>query len=58
MLADNIHLDVKIDLESVQGSDGEKHWKLKHYEHTFDVKEKALLQFDNLFNGNKEKGML
>ncbi|KAJ8723088.1 hypothetical protein PYW08_003000 [Mythimna loreyi] len=40
-------------LVTVDGDDGKKHWHIKDWHYTSQVKTNARFNFDNLFNGNK-----
>lgn len=40
------------------GKDGKKHWEIKKTSHTFELKDKADLVFENLFEGNEILGRL
>ncbi|XP_026748908.1 circadian clock-controlled protein daywake-like [Galleria mellonella] len=40
----------------ITGKDGETHWDITNWKHTFDIKEKSDLNFENLFNGNEVLG--
>ncbi|KAF9422615.1 hypothetical protein HW555_001819 [Spodoptera exigua] len=51
----NIYISAKVAVSTVDGSDGEKHWKIGKFEYTYEAKEKTLLEFKNLFNGDKTK---
>ena len=51
----NIYIWAKVAVSTVDGSDGEKHWKIGKFEYTYEAKEKTLLEFKNLFNGDKSK---
>ncbi|XP_022828311.1 circadian clock-controlled protein-like [Spodoptera litura] len=51
----NIYIWVKAAVSTVDGSDGEKHWKIGKFEYTYEAKTKTLLDFKNLFNGDKNK---
>ncbi|CAG9134956.1 hypothetical protein JYU34_017597 [Plutella xylostella] len=43
-------------LADKEGADGKKHWSIKDWSHSYDLKEKSVVQFDNLFPGNELLG--
>lgn len=45
-----------VDIGDNLGRDGEKHWSIKTWKHTYDVKEKSTIELENLFNGNQVLG--
>ncbi|XP_022828211.1 uncharacterized protein LOC111357662 [Spodoptera litura] len=45
-----------VDIGDNLGRDGEKHWSIKNWKHTYDVKEKSTIELENLFNGNQVLG--
>ncbi|XP_047990160.1 circadian clock-controlled protein daywake-like [Leguminivora glycinivorella] len=49
----DIVISAKAKLATVKGADGQEHWHIKHWEHSFDVRTKTTFDFDNLFDGNK-----
>nr|AOG12855.1 odorant binding protein [Eogystia hippophaecolus] len=48
-----LQMVVVAELFDKEGTDGKKHWEIKHWKHSFDLKDKAGLEFENLFNGNE-----
>lgn len=51
-------LNAEIDLGEKVGNDGKKHWDIKKAKHTFELRDKADLVFENLFEGNEILGNL
>lgn len=47
-----------MDLAEKDGKDGKKHWDIKTWTHSFELKDKAELVFENLFDGNEILGNL
>ncbi|CAH0399876.1 unnamed protein product [Chilo suppressalis] len=47
-----ILIDVETDMNDRVGREGKKHWHVKGSRFTFDLKDKAYVKFENLFNGN------
>lgn len=45
-------LNVEADLQEIE-QNGKKYWDVKSWTHTYDVKEKSDLIFENMFNGNE-----
>ncbi|XP_063381559.1 uncharacterized protein LOC134668041 [Cydia fagiglandana] len=40
-------------LATVKGADGQEHWHVSKWDHSFDVRTKTTFDFENLFDGNK-----
>ncbi|XP_063362890.1 circadian clock-controlled protein daywake-like [Cydia amplana] len=40
-------------LATVKGADGQEHWHISKWDHSFDVRTKTSFDFENLFDGNK-----
>nr|ANC68525.1 takeout/juvenile hormone binding-like protein [Helicoverpa armigera] len=51
-----IVITAEVDIGDNIGQDGEKHWKIKNWKHTYDLKEKSTIELENLFNGNEVLG--
>ncbi|KAJ8723231.1 hypothetical protein PYW08_003143 [Mythimna loreyi] len=51
-----IVINVDVDLGDNIGKDGEKHWTIANWKHTYDVKDKSTIELENLFNGNEVLG--
>ncbi|KAJ8716746.1 hypothetical protein PYW07_003373 [Mythimna separata] len=45
-----------VDLSDNIGKDGEKHWTIKSWKHSYDLKDKSTIELENLFNGNEVLG--
>ncbi|XP_026744550.1 circadian clock-controlled protein-like [Trichoplusia ni] len=45
-----------VDMGDKIGKDGEKHWKVKSFRHTYDLKDESTIELENLFNGNEVLG--
>lgn len=43
-------------MKEVTGADGKPHWSIPSWKHVYDLKEKAIVKFENLFNGNEVLG--
>ncbi|CAH0683035.1 unnamed protein product [Spodoptera exigua] len=46
-------ITAEVDIGDNLGRDGQKHWTIKNWKHTYDVKEKSTIELENLFNGNQ-----
>nr|UDM59895.1 putative odorant binding protein 8 [Corcyra cephalonica] len=44
------------EMEDKVGKDGDKFWDIKNWKHTFELKDRCDLNFENLFNGNEVLG--
>ncbi|KAM3964914.1 protein takeout-like [Aphomia sociella] len=51
-----IVISINGEIEDKIGKDGETYWDIKNWKHTFDLKDKCDLNFENLFNGNEVLG--
>ncbi|XP_075975510.1 circadian clock-controlled protein daywake-like [Anticarsia gemmatalis] len=51
-----ITIAAEVDMADSIGKDGEKHWNIKSWTHSYDVKEKSTIELENLFNGNELLG--
>ncbi|XP_028157404.1 protein takeout-like [Ostrinia furnacalis] len=49
-------IDVNMDISDKQGKDGKNHWTVKSWSHTYDLKDRSTVRFENLFNGNRVLG--
>ncbi|XP_026319262.1 uncharacterized protein LOC113229796 [Hyposmocoma kahamanoa] len=49
-------ISAEIDLNEKVGEDGKKHWEIKNSKHSFELKDKADVVFENLFEGNEILG--
>ncbi|XP_026319156.1 circadian clock-controlled protein-like [Hyposmocoma kahamanoa] len=49
-------ISTEFDLGEKVGKDGKKHWHIKKWTHSFELKDKADLVFENLFEGNEVLG--
>lgn len=45
-----------VDIAEVTGKDGRQHWSIKRYSHSYELKDKATIELENLFNGNEDLG--
>lgn len=45
-----------LDLSETVGKDGKKYWNVKSWKHTYELKDKADVKFENLFPGNELLG--
>ncbi|KAG6440854.1 hypothetical protein O3G_MSEX001499 [Manduca sexta] len=52
----DIIIKAHTDVVTVTGADGQPHWHIKAWKHTYETKTGAKFNFDNLFNGNKVLG--
>nr|ARO70194.1 Odorant Binding Protein 35 [Dendrolimus punctatus] len=46
-------IDLDLDIVETDGEDGKKHWHIKSWQHSFDLKDKSDVMFHNLFDGNE-----
>nr|XP_049703591.1 circadian clock-controlled protein daywake [Helicoverpa armigera] len=46
-------INVELDLDEKEGKDGKKHWHVKAWKHTFELKDKSNVKFENLFPNNE-----
>ncbi|XP_049872588.1 circadian clock-controlled protein daywake-like [Pectinophora gossypiella] len=51
-----IQITAEIDFEEKTQKDGQVHWHAKGFKHSYELKEKADVVFENLFNGNEVLG--
>ncbi|KAL0830705.1 hypothetical protein ABMA28_002839 [Loxostege sticticalis] len=51
-----IQMNVLNDMGERTGKDGKKHWHIKGSTYTYELKDKAHVNFENLFNGNEVLG--
>lgn len=49
-------MKVTTELSTVTGADGEPHWHIAKWKHSYKVLTGAHFAFQNLFNGNKALG--
>ncbi|XP_026319284.1 circadian clock-controlled protein-like [Hyposmocoma kahamanoa] len=49
-------INFECDLSEKVGKDGKKHWDMKKWTHSFELKDKVDLVFENLFDGNEVLG--
>lgn len=49
-------ISVEVDLGEKTGHDGLRHWTIKDWKHSYELKDKATIELDNLFNGNEVFG--
>uniref|UniRef100_A0A2A4JLY9 Uncharacterized protein n=1 Tax=Heliothis virescens TaxID=7102 RepID=A0A2A4JLY9_HELVI len=49
-------ITAEVDIGDNIGKDGEKHWKINNWKHSYDLKEKSTIELENLFNGNEALG--
>ncbi|XP_050674657.1 juvenile hormone-binding protein-like [Leptidea sinapis] len=48
-----ILIKVEANLSEIEKG-GTKYWNIKSWDHSFELKDKSMIQFENLFNGNKD----
>ncbi|CAH1636397.1 unnamed protein product [Spodoptera littoralis] len=48
-----IQINAEVDLNTKQGKDGKDHWIVKSWRHTFELKDKSTVKFENLFPDNE-----
>ncbi|CAB3226654.1 unnamed protein product [Arctia plantaginis] len=46
-------VSVESDLGEINCSDGQKHWTVKDYKYSYDLKDKPTIELRNVFNGNE-----
>lgn len=51
-----IALDIQ--LETIDGDDGQKYWHIASWKHTYDPLEKVHIDLKNLFNGDEKLSKL
>lgn len=51
-----VAITVDVDMGDNVGRDGVRHWNIKNFKHTYDLKEKSTIELENLFNGNEVLG--
>ncbi|KAJ0183385.1 hypothetical protein K1T71_001361 [Dendrolimus kikuchii] len=51
-----IIITVEVDLGEKTGDDGLKRWNINDWKHSYELKDKATIELENLFNGNKILG--
>ncbi|KAI8422090.1 hypothetical protein MSG28_009980 [Choristoneura fumiferana] len=49
----DIIIKASTEITNVPGADGQTHWHINKWRHTYQVKTSTSFDFDNLFNGNK-----
>lgn len=49
-------ISADVDMADNIGKSGEKHWTIKSWKHSYDLKEKSTIELENLFNGNEVLG--
>lgn len=57
-MPDKLFIRLKCRLQAVDGANGQKYWKLSTNEHAYEFQSKALVKFENLINGDQERGRL
>lgn len=45
-------ISVEVDLGEKIGNDGLQRWTIKDWKHSYELKDKATIELENLFNGN------
>ncbi|KAL0880298.1 hypothetical protein ABMA27_002750 [Loxostege sticticalis] len=46
-------IDVNLDVADKQGKDEKQHWTIKSWSHSYELKDRSIVRFENLFSGNK-----
>ncbi|KAG6454230.1 hypothetical protein O3G_MSEX008578 [Manduca sexta] len=49
-------IDLNLYIEDKKGDDGKIHWHITKWDHSFALKAKSFVKFDNLFDGNEVLG--
>ncbi|KAL0830710.1 hypothetical protein ABMA28_002844 [Loxostege sticticalis] len=52
VLLRKIVISLEADMSEKVGKDGQKHWDIKRFTHSFELLDKADVEFENLFTGN------
>ncbi|XP_049872590.1 circadian clock-controlled protein daywake-like [Pectinophora gossypiella] len=51
-----VMINVEGDVVEKKGKDGKVHWDIKSWKHTYELKDKASIELENLFQGNEVLG--
>ncbi|XP_028179380.1 uncharacterized protein LOC114366650, partial [Ostrinia furnacalis] len=57
LFSGKILISIEADLADKVGKDGKTYWNVKRFSHTYELQDKADVEFENLFSGNDVLGL-
>lgn len=55
-ITEKTQIDLELDITETEDDNGKKHWHIKSWQTSFDLKDKSDVMFYNLFDGNEVLG--